>query len=308
MSDTPNGVIPTVAEEWDGRLSYSSFTKLMDCPRKYAHYKVTKTPKDDDVEEDTHALRFGKAFHQLLEDTLHDIRKLTKPILNQAVTDHDLLEEDEGDVNSARLVAMFRNYARVRGQTNFKVVVCEFEIATPIFYGFVDVVLEDNETGDWWIGDVKTASSQSKLLEPSLPSDWQLNLYAYHAREIAATFKLPLEKFKGCRYMNCTKPKLVKKRGENWQEYMKRCEGSCTYNEFVIPVGLLFPQDTYDQFKMAHAKAKALHKMKGKTLEKAAPKNLKQCSSFFKPCEYWSKCHGSKVTEMTLEVFSSEKC
>lgn len=281
---------------WDEKLSYSSYNMYANCPRKYLHTKVVKTEVDKDADVDTFHFRLGKAFHKLLEDSLHDLSRINMDILN-AVTEEFGLSEDDG----AHLLAMVRNYCRVRKKSGLTVTHAEIEIVTPIFRGFVDCILKEDDGDGWWIGDLKTGSSYDKFLNARLPSDWQLNLYAYHVDELAALTGFKAKDFKGCRYMLTVKSKLKRKAGDSFKDYMMRMDAAITSYEIPVLASELNPKETYSAFKMAHLGISSLYKMKRKMAETNAPCNFNACSSYFKPCEFWSNCHGGKTFTDSLE-------
>ena len=133
------------------RLSYSSGTLLNNCETKYVHYKVKKTPIDIDADDSTEAFNIGKAFHGVLEDTLHEITEDTTKLVEAACKKYDC----EG--KEALVEAMCRKYYQLNELTALQAIHCEYEIKTDVFIGYIDVVMTD-KMGNWWIVDLKTAA------------------------------------------------------------------------------------------------------------------------------------------------------
>lgn len=292
-----------VKSSWDGKLSYSSFSTYMTCARKYYLAKVKKAPIDDDSVEDTLALRYGKAFHKLLEDSNHDISRVRGSDIKKVCEEFEL----EFDTVGPQLVGQLRNYRRIREQHNLSVIKCEVQILTPVFRGFIDVVLKD-EDGGWWIGDIKTASSFSQHLLSKLRTDWQLNLYSYHIKEIAAALSLDHLEFKGCRYLLNLKSKLKRGANESFADFAGRCADSQAAYDIAVGVDELVPDTIYNIFSMIKVEIDFLHKAKKSDVaERRAVPNFLSCANYFKACEYWSNCHGGKFTELRGRTYLSSK-
>lgn len=262
-------------------------TTLNKCQQKYHHYKVAGTPKDADYEE-SEALGLGKAFHQVLEKTLHT--DYNEALIMEAMADHEVDEEDH-----MLLTVMLKKYCEYHNKSGLRVIKCELGLSTPLYTGFIDAIAQ-GETG-WWIIDLKTASRFDETLLPRLPLDMQLNLYAYFAEEIQHALKdAPYNlkgPFLGCRYRQVTKSKAGT---------MSGLEKGITVRDIEIPVHLMNPQLAWETFLESHQVAIELH-------NGVAPrKNYSACFDFFRPCEYFSQCHGDlfskskdKVKVHTLE-------
>src|SRR5437763_278847 len=103
-------------------LSYSSLKTAQTCEQKYAHYKVYSTPKDPDyVEGDFFGL--GKAFHQVLEKTMHTT--WNESLLIEAMCEHNVSGEER-----ALLSVMLEKYCQYHSKSGLKVVKCELQIQT----------------------------------------------------------------------------------------------------------------------------------------------------------------------------------
>lgn len=258
------------------KLSYSSMSTVLKCQQKYWHYKVNSTPKDEDYEE-SDALGLGKAFHQVLEKTLH--QDYNQSLIMQAMADHEVSEDEE-----MLLEVMLKKYVEYHKRSGLRVVKCELMLETPIFQGFIDFIATDDR--GWWIGDLKTASRFDEGLLPRLPMDMQLNLYSHFADEIANALELK-GKFLGCRYRQITKSKAGT---------MSGLEKGVIVRDIEVPVETMNPQFAWNQFLESHQTALELH-------NGVAPKrNYSACMDFFKPCEYFSKCHGDMFSQSGNKV------
>jgi len=270
--------------EADTRLSYSSASLLTQCSMKYWHRKVNNTPVDSDIEQDTEAFRIGKAFHDVLERTMHTSSGL-ETALAIAVKQHEV-EYFEGMIH-----AMLLRYLQVHGKSGLTAVKCELGLSNDQFIGFIDVILKDDE-GNWWIADLKTASRVTDTTFARLPRDRQLNLYASFAHEVAGVLDLDIEKFKGCRYRVTTKSNLKKKASESYEAHVKRTAKNVKSYDVIIPIEVMNPSEFYKVHMVQHEVT-----MKLRAGEIAPSKNFGACESYFKPCEYWSQCMGCTFSE-----------
>jgi hypothetical protein len=277
-------------------LSPSSLATYLSCPKKYWHYKVGKTKADSDVADDVESLQVGKAFHKCLEDTRHDLAGYTYPSVQSVVKDHDLSD----DFHAPLIMAMLGKYKAVHAMAGLRAIECEVPISTEAFFGVADVILQ-SPSGDWWIGDVKTAASFSSALVPTLLSHPQLNLYAAHAPVLAKELSLDLKAFRGCRYLLTTKSKIGRKAGEGTVEFIGRLSKAVKSYNFSLP-----------REKMVTDRVVEIHTAAAKFISTnrepdAYARNYGSCTQYFRPCAYWSQCHGHLVTEMpSLEVLASD--
>lgn len=252
------------------RLSYSSQKTVLSCQTKYWHAKVAETPKDADYEE-SDALGLGKAFHQVLEKTHHCA--YNEALIMEAMEDHKVGMEDK-----ALLTVMLENYTNYHKKSGLVVVKCELKLETPIFLGFIDAIGQ-SEHG-WWIIDLKTASRHDETLLPRLPMDQQLNLYAHFAEEIANILGLK-GPFLGCRYRQVTKSKA---------KSMSGLKEGCKVYDIEIPASTMNPSLAWSEYLDSHQIALQLHS------GVAPKKNFGACYDYFRPCEYFSQCHGDTFT------------
>lgn len=277
-------------------LSHSSMKTFLSCQRKFWFKKIGKYPVDPDIEEDTEALRVGKTFHQILEDTGHILDGLK---YSSVVAECWKQELDE-DEFAPMIYAMLSRYKVMHEKSGLKASFCEVEVKTPDFIGFIDVILTDNE-GGWWLGDMKTSAAYYSNIAAGLPRNQQLNLYASYADLIGDQLKLDLSKFKGCRYRVTTKSKLARntKRGETIEEYISRLCNSVKSVEFIIPKEKLDTSEARRIHKLVH-----YYIMSKRALEEYLP-NYDSCTQYFKPCEFWSQCHNAFHSEIKLESISA---
>lgn len=271
----------------DTRLSYSSSVLLKNCERKFWHYKVAKTAIDPDAPESTEAFDIGKAFHQVLEDTMHDTA-----CTNVGARAAKACEDYNVPHATPMIHAMLLKYLKVHKKSGLEAINCEFGLYTDQFIGYIDVILIDPKTGEWWIADLKTAAFITATTIARLPKDPQLNLYAHFVEHLATHLEgLDVEKFKGVRYRATTKSKLKQKKTETYEDYVLRMFESIRSVDAAIEVKDLAIEDTWDSYEKQHVRA--LELWGGEDIPK---QNMSYCDSFFKPCQYWSQCHGTTYT------------
>jgi hypothetical protein len=239
---------------------------LLTCQRKYYHAKVANTPKDPDYEE-SDSLSLGKAFHYVLENSLHEY--YNEALVMKAMNEFQV-RQDEKEL----LMAMLDNYIKVHKLSGLKVMKCEIKIEAANFVGYIDFIAQGDN--GWWMGDNKTAARHDPNILPRLHRDAQLNLYAKFADRIGDLLKLE-GKFLGFRYRQSIKSKAKTPKGLK--------DGTPTY-DIVIPVGLLEPDETWNNFLDAYDLAKEIH---GGVVAKP---NYNACFDYFRPCEFFSQCHG----------------
>lgn len=268
----------------DLTLSYSSANLLVNCEKRYWHYKVNKTPNDPDYEETYTAINVGKAFHHVLEHTKHTGKDLGK-YLKEACEKYEVQDD------MALLHAMLLRYLEIHKDSGLTCFFTEIEIKTPTFLGFVDVGFKDEE-GNWFIADLKTAARIDNHLKPKLIKDTQLNLYAGFKEHIAEQYNLNPEKFKGVRYRVTSKPSLKRQKSESYVDYVARLKDRVESLDIFIPVELLKPKEVYEEHKRLQKRSVALKKG---TVKPTC--NYTYCFSYFRPCPYYSHCYGMTVTE-----------
>lgn len=257
------------------RLSYSSLKLVQSCPTRYYHHKVAETPNDSDYEE-SDALGLGKAFHEVLEKTFH--RSAPPEYVNEAVIKYNIGHNDH-----QLLKKMLEKYVAFHNSGNLDVVICELPIETKEYLGFIDAVAVDEDLGGFWIIDLKTAARFDENLLPRLAKDMQMNLYAKFASEMhLAHKKLEGKKFLGCRYRVTTKSKAATEKG---------LEAGVKVYDIEIPAQVLNPQEAWGVFEEVLEQAIKIQK------GESPSRNYEACMTYFKPCPFFSQCHGKLFTE-----------
>ena len=289
------------AEAVNTRLSYSSYTLLTGCQKRYWHYKINNTPVDSDYNDEKESLTLGKAFHSLLEGVEHnpnvDKEKMASVI--GLIKSEYQLDDDK----TALIVAMSKQYLSLREHhhkfSKLAPVAIELKVEDDTFLGFIDVVFSDSE-GYWYIGDLKTTSRQSETIKARLEMDSQLNLYSYYKEEIAKMLNLNPDKFSGCLYISVNKTTTKRKAGETNSSYVSRLMGAIEARVYVVPIKEEKSNSIKLDFNYHYALTMALR-------EGLEPrKNLSYCENYFSPCPYWSQCHGHNYTESNLEYWTTE--
>lgn len=270
----------------DTRLSYSSATLLKNCSQRYTYYKIQGLAQDEDYEDNYDAFNIGTCFHWVLEENGHTDKDLHK-LLDAGCATYDV------EPHKGMIEAMLLRYLQCHQTSGLEVVFCEFSLSNDKFIGFIDVILKDPETGDWWIADLKTAARFSELTTARLCHDVQLNLYASFAPEIAKQFELDPAKFKGARYRVTTKSKLKRSASESYRDHVLRTAKNVKSYDIIVPIEKMRPKETYKEHMALHAKTLKLRSGKLKP-----EKNTSYCDSFFKACPYWSQCYGGTFTKL----------
>lgn len=271
-------------------LSVSSYKLLLSCETRYWHHKVANTPKDSDYKEGDF-LGLGKAFHQVLEKTLH--LSWNEKLLMEAMAEHNVSVEDK-----PLLEAMLEKYVQYHKASGLKVVHCELHIANSTRNLFMDfVAIAYDATGKaigWWIGDLKTTSRHDENILSQLSRDPQMNYYSGFADDVhIAVPEVAGLPFLGCRYRQIVKSKATT---------LKGLQSGVKVFDIEIPVEAMDIAGFNEQFKAVYDRAYDLH-------NGAVPtKNYGACFSYFSACPNWSHCHGdlfskakNKLTVHTLE-------
>jgi hypothetical protein len=260
------------------KLSYSSMKLLQSCEQKYHHYKILGTANDPDYEE-SDALGLGKAFHEVLEKTLH--QDYNEILILQAMEEHKVDPTDKD-----LLTVMLKKYVDFRKASGIKVIKCEIPITTNSYTGFIDyVAVKGNK---WYIGDLKTTGRHDENILSQLPLDPQLNLYAHFAEDLyIAVPSLANKQFAGCLYTQTVKSKAQTYSG---------LEKGVKVIEMEVPIETMNPDLIWSLFNEVFDRAYELHK------GEAPRKNLSSCFNYYSPCQYFSHCHGKTFTENKAKV------
>lgn len=276
----------------DLRLSYSSAQDMRLCEQRWYHRKVANTPVDEDYEEGDHFM-IGKAFHHVLEMTKHEKPKKMSRWLKECTEHEDIGLPKE---YYPLITAMVTRYCKLHKKIGLEVVCVEEKMEEEDFFlGYADAVMK-NDKGHWWVVDLKTAKSFRADYIPPLIKNTQLSLYALYAMPIAEKYGLNPKKFKGARYRTTMKPGLKRKANETDGAYAKRLFEACNSYDVELPLKYL-DMDAVDEHEIVQQRTKSL--LKG--LDKPR-RNYSSCTAFFKPCPYFSKCHGIGFEEAIDEI------
>lgn len=282
---------PTNTVGGDLHLSHSSANLLRNCETKYFHHKVNNTEPDNDVATDNSHFDLGKAFHYINEVSMHKKPVNISELLDYCIQEIGMKESERGLVH-----AMIIQYLRLRAKSEFEVVAVEYKIQNEWILGFIDLI-EVLPNGNWTISDLKTASSFYESKIPELPKDRQLNLYASFYKEIAEKFNLDADKFIGVRYLVTTKSKAMPKKtikiSESYSDYVMRLVEGKNVKSYAIfiPKELLDIEGVVKEHRELYEKSLELRN------GKPANKNFTYCQAYFRPCEFFSKCHGMTFSE-----------
>jgi len=293
------------------RLSYSSMNLIQGCQRKWMHYKVNKTAPDP-TDETKNYFEVGSAFHLIQEMLFHNLDNLelsdnpmfspTEKILDALTTEFKQMCIDEVGLNPEDwiLVAALAYGYLVQVRESFPELKCisvEKEIYTEDYIGYADAIFINEALRLYYIIDLKTASrGLSEVAIKKLPKNVQLNLYAHpeyrkilkEKSDIADDFK-----FGGVGYFSAVKPKLSYLNKDTDQSYFEKLIGK-TLNKanmdlLLIPATHLAPHKAYNLHKHLYSLSQNLRK----GITPPLP-NYNFCEAYFKPCEYFSQCHGEK--------------
>lgn len=285
--------LPVQDPERDLRLSHSSASLLLGCEQKYWHYKVNNTPKDADYDDNQTHFAIGKAFHYILEFTLHkhpkEVGVTMTQLLDKCVKDEDILLPQE---YRCLVQAMVLTYLREFKETKYEAIATEFSIKSDYVVGFIDALVVDHDTNLWYILDLKTSRTFSTGLTARLPRDRQLNLYAYYADQFAKDFDLDVNNFGGCIYSVTTKSQARQKVKESDVDYVTRLMKVTRSKFFVVPIESMAPQEIYEQHMELYERSLQLRE--GETPRK----NFDYCMQYFQPCAWWSQCRGECFSKM----------
>lgn len=263
-------------------LSYSSWNEILGCEQKYAFRKILQVGPDPDYVEETEALDVGSVLHKVLEDCNHELAGFKIETLKKVMNAYPYLDfETHGPL----LWAMLRRYKLLHTSVGLRFLSVELQLEDQSMIGFVDLVLQDQD--GVWVTDLKSAASVSRFLKARLKDDRQLNLYT-------AKF---LEKFDkkvlGAKYRVVTKSRLKRRKDESFKDFSERIYNGIEAVEYTIPIEIMSLDTTMQAFNQAKEKQKALFK-------NAVPvRNFNFCESYYRPCQFWSRCHGQNFTEET---------
>ena len=138
-----------------------------------------------------------------------------------------------------------------------------------------------------------------------LPRDYQLNLYAKFAELFSRYLELDPKKFKGCLYRVTTKTTISQKSNESVDAYFNRLYKTVKSMDVFIPVENMDIENVWKRHLESYERSMALRNGEAPT------RNYSYCESYFRPCPWWSQCHGDinskccdKVILNTAESFN----
>jgi hypothetical protein len=276
----------------DTRLSYSSMNTINACEQKYFHYKILGSSKDPDFEESFEAFNFGTAFHYVNEKTQHLYPKSKSELevlLTFCQTRYDLDNESR-----LKLKACLIKYWDMSTKSGLTCVLngIEVEVSNSEYIGYVDAVMWEPDKS-WWIVDLKTAGMLDKGTIAHLGKNEQLNLYSYFVPQISEKLNLDPLRFKGCRYRVTLKSKMTYGKKDTDETFTKRVLATIKTYDYVVDKKELDPVGAYLKYKKSYYRSQ---KFRDPNTSHAPPeKNYKACFDYFRPCEYWSNCHGGET-------------
>lgn len=267
-----------MTENKDMRLSYSSASLLQNCEQRYVHHKVYKTEIDSDSEDSTEAFDLGKAFHAVLENCMHRADKYKHSDVIKYCNKYNV--EDV-----LMIEAMVNKYLWLHQKSGWEVVDCELAISSNTTVGFIDFIAK-KPNGNWAIGDLKTSARWNEGVLSRLSEDYQLNLYSSFADLIAPHLKLDPSKFIGCLYRVTTKTKLKQRKTESKEDYYNRVSGNIESYDVFIPKTSMRIEEVSGIHEENYKRCVELFN------GEAPKRNYSYCESYFRPCPFWSNCHG----------------
>jgi len=286
-------------------LSYSSSTTLSACEQKYVYDKIERVKPDSDYEVSSIAFDIGKIFHKILEENRHELGGVKSEEVKKffsRIYHEDLGQDVDFSEHGPLIFAMLRRYKELHEKSGLSAVACEIELSDEKFLGYIDVILKDS-TGNWFICDVKTSSRFDSSIVARLHKDRQLNLYAYHSSDIADNYGLEVSKYRGCLYRVTTKSKANRKGEESFGDFSKRLYKSVNSYQIVVPAEKMDPVETREEFdRLFEVRRRLISK------EIIPNKNFSSCFNYFRPCQFWSRCHNGLYSELAkgLEIVSTE--
>jgi hypothetical protein len=241
-----------------------------------------KLPIDADATEDWTPFRFGKAFHKIHEDSMHELgyfEDKADEYVDKAMKEFNL----DGHEHECHLYSAVLSSLMLWKKTRLIVKACEQEIGDDNTVGYVDFVAVDPNTDHWYIGDLKTTSMMTNI-SSRLIRDPQLSLYWFFRKQLAEKLGLDVTKFRGCLYRETIKPKLARASGtEKPSSYAKRAIAESQI--YIIPADKM-SEDPVSVHAMIHGRMMDLHK------GKPPIRNYKNCLAYNRKCEFWSRCYG----------------
>lgn len=205
------------------KLSFSSISLYLECRRKYYNQKVLNVfPKKSAT-----YFVFGEALHKFLE---RHYTKIPNPELaidevfknvQLGLLDKDQVHDLEVQRSMAHGIAAaypahyeadLHNYKTFLPERKFELNLRDFS-----YTGEIDMLIQD-QAGDWWIFETKTASGQGLTSDyiDRVKVDWQVTGYLVAAKSIIGV------RPRGVVYNIIKKPGIRLKKGETKQAFQRR--------------------------------------------------------------------------------------
>lgn len=283
---------------FEGIYTNSKFDTLDRCEREYAHRYILKTPKDPDY-IDPNYFKFGRAFHQILEDTNHDQSKFTPGILEKYST----LNELDPIFDKAKLLKCLESYYKFHKTSGITPVKLELTFSNGIFGGIIDT-LAITEDKKWWILDHKTAAVLDPFLPYLIKNNPQLSFYASFSEEIKAKVNeqlgIKLNEFGGFIYRETKKPSERKtKKDVDFESFYGRLEPVETRENKIIASEIDVDKISSLLYRKKNKCEDVINIVTEKGVDHVSS-NIRNCIHpvFKSVCKYFNTCHGIAYSEI----------
>lgn len=268
------------------QLSFSQISTLFRCPQAWKYKYIDKVQPDY---TDTEALQFGKAYHHMLQSTEYKIclDGLEEKLIE--IANMFGLNSQQAYALAACYMSSCKDWKLVEEQLGrLKIVGTEVEINTENIIGYIDNVVVNEDSGTWYIVELKTASFVTDYRR--LPYEPQIAIYTLHKNIIADSVKVEEEKYGGVLYREVIKTRKQPRNKESILEYAERVS-----YEIVCNTWLVKPRMDYVDTWLKHARKEAEDIQEGR--KEALKVYGKNCFMWGKPCEYFSRCYAASAPE-----------
>lgn len=280
-----------------GLLSYSSMSKFLECPRKFAFQYIDKLEVES--EEGVGLLR-GRLFHNII-----DTRDFSKSDAEPSLEQH----------NRALVRAAAKMFLEKKDRGDFPVVTStEQKIINEKeqFIGYVDEMSVDEVSGNWMVGELKTGSKFDPVKYAIAETKHQTALYKGMADEFCAERFLSPQDFAGLNYKEIIFPNIkpLKGRGKNAvQETMEDFEKRAYEKTLVLHKIVKVADSTVNSALMTFRHVLDGIDNLGKNSDNY-PKNCNSClHPYFGICPYFKACWGVDISlqdNISSDIDSSE--
>lgn len=284
---------------FEGIYTNSKFDTLDRCEREYAHRYILKTPKDPDY-IDPNYFKFGRAFHEILEETNHDGSKFTLDILNLFVAKNDLCPLFE----RAKLLKCLESYYAFHKKSEINPVKLELTFNNGVFGGIIDTIGISPKDKKWWIVDIKTAAFLDPMKPYLIKKNQQLSFYACFNEEIKdkiyEQIGIELKEFGGFIYRETKKPSERKtKKDLDFEYFYGRLEPVETRENKILASEI----DVDKIRSMINRKKNRCEEVVNIINEKGFEHLSSNIGSCIHPvyksvCKYFNTCHGIAFSDI----------